>query len=520
MVNLLQIMFSVLSAYLPTQLPLDSNVELVASKSVAIIGGGSAGLAMLKTLLDLPEYSREGWEIVLYEEREDAGGIWLPDHNEVSPPEIPKTPLYPRLHTNTPVPSMSYPGFPFPPGTPLYPRHEHVEAYHRRYARHHNLYEYINFNHAVHRASWTGTPQEGRWNITFRNPNGHMQNKAFHHLVVASGNNHIPRIPIWKGQDEWLSNTPRNGLKRLILHSVYYRESEAYANQTVLVVGNGASGRDIASQVSSYARETYMSVRNDGETVNGVQVKPEILHFSSRGVVFKDNSILDPDIVLLGTGYELQKPFLYAGNAIISDPSARDNSSVNKALVTNSRYIFPLYRHILSLDPSYPTNALAFIGLPTSIANCPSDIAQSLFVANVIRDPTLLPPRPALLSELAAYEESLWNRGYDPYVIGHRMLNGTPSDYQDDLVDFLKDRGAIPNEGPKFVERWRRDIFTYQYLKRGWQRIEGLGIGAEWTNGVETEAQWADLMKRVNDWQRKWENKNGVGFRVDLDLVG
>ena len=43
-------------------------------KSIAIVGAGSAGLAMLKTLLDIPEYN--SWNIVLFEERENVGGIW------------------------------------------------------------------------------------------------------------------------------------------------------------------------------------------------------------------------------------------------------------------------------------------------------------------------------------------------------------------------------------------------------------------------------------------------------------
>lgn len=43
-------------------------------KSIAIVGAGSAGLAMLKTLLDMPE--RNSWNIVLFEERENIGGIW------------------------------------------------------------------------------------------------------------------------------------------------------------------------------------------------------------------------------------------------------------------------------------------------------------------------------------------------------------------------------------------------------------------------------------------------------------
>jgi hypothetical protein len=49
---------------------------LANTKSVAIVGAGSAGLAMLKALLDLPEELGGGWEIVLYEQRRDIGGIW------------------------------------------------------------------------------------------------------------------------------------------------------------------------------------------------------------------------------------------------------------------------------------------------------------------------------------------------------------------------------------------------------------------------------------------------------------
>lgn len=45
-------------------------------KSIAIIGAGSAGLAMLKTVLDLPAHSAEKWEVVLYEDRESVGGVW------------------------------------------------------------------------------------------------------------------------------------------------------------------------------------------------------------------------------------------------------------------------------------------------------------------------------------------------------------------------------------------------------------------------------------------------------------
>lgn len=47
-----------------------------SSKSIAIVGAGSAGLAILKTLLDLPYEVRQEWDIVLYEQRRQVGGVW------------------------------------------------------------------------------------------------------------------------------------------------------------------------------------------------------------------------------------------------------------------------------------------------------------------------------------------------------------------------------------------------------------------------------------------------------------
>lgn len=185
----------------------------------------------------------------------------LPDPNPVSPPHLPETPLYPRLHTNTPVPSMTYPGFPFPPGTPLYPSHEHIEWYHQDYVKHFNLSSYIRFNHTVVASSWVGSPQAGQWNITLHdhnaNDNGkeHVQHRFFDHLVIATGNNHYPHIPSWPGQEAWLAGGSPDGPRREILHSVWYREPERYAGQTVVIVGSGASGRDAAIQVGPIARK-------------------------------------------------------------------------------------------------------------------------------------------------------------------------------------------------------------------------------------------------------------------------
>lgn len=56
--------------------PSSFQVQESSPKSIAIVGAGSAGLASLKTLLDLPVEVRREWDIVLYEQRRDVGGVW------------------------------------------------------------------------------------------------------------------------------------------------------------------------------------------------------------------------------------------------------------------------------------------------------------------------------------------------------------------------------------------------------------------------------------------------------------
>ncbi|KAG6828709.1 hypothetical protein H0H92_007017 [Tricholoma furcatifolium] len=517
MVSFIQVVFSLLGLGLPIyDLP-----ETSHTKNVAIVGAGSAGLAMLKSLSELQE--TYNLNIVLFEERHSLGGVWLPDASPAPPPRIPETPLYPLLHTNTPVPSMSYPGFPFPKGTYLYPSHEEIQAYHERYANHYNITSFIRFRHKVLKSLWRGDADAGFWDVTYRDMSGRTRHEHFDHLIVATGNNHLPRIPTWPGQEEWLSNDPSFGFRREILHSVWYRGPQKYKGLRVLIVGTGSSGRDIALQITPVAKQTFVSARHVPDPIvgpipAGAIPKPDISHFTANGVVFTDGSILDVDAVLLATGYEILKPFLENGGTLITDREAR--SSHSGQLVTNTRYIFPLHQHIFSLTPSYPTNALAFIGLPSAIANCPSDIAQSLFVAQAILNSSLLPPRDELLKQLAAHEDNLRSAGYDPYSIGHKLPTNTSSDYQDELVDFLKVHGAIPDDGKKFVEPWRRDILNYRYLREGWKRIERLGTQKEWLEGVETEAQWSDIMNRINRWQEDWETVQGIPFRQDWDMLG
>ena len=254
------------NAYEAGQTVLAPSSSRKPAKSIAIVGAGSGGLAILKTIFDLPLDVRRDWEVVLYEQRRDVGGVWLPNPPGPLPhyPDLPESPTYPLLHTNTPHPTMTYPNFTFPPNTPLFPSWDYVQRYHADFADHYNFSRHIHLHHRVAAANWVGDAEQGEWELEV-----HVQNsdaseaedapprvfkRAFDHLVVANGHNHYPNIPRWDGTDEWLANTPAEMPQREIIHSIYYRHPERYTNRTVVIVGAGASGRDAALQVGKVAR--------------------------------------------------------------------------------------------------------------------------------------------------------------------------------------------------------------------------------------------------------------------------
>ena len=263
-------------------------------------------------------------------------------------------------------------------------------------------------------------------------------------------------------------------------------------------------------------RHQNQTLPDDGPPPEGI-IKPGISHFTPQGVVFADGTTADDvDSLLLGTGYQVREPFLERGDSLGIIPSARSNQTYTEGLVSNLRYLFPVFKHVLSLSPRYPTNVLSFIGLPSYVANCPSDIAQSIFVVHSIANSSILPSREELLQQLLADEDHLRSLGFDPYQTGHKLLpisNGTQWDYQDDLVEYVKRQGGLPNDGRPYVEKWRRH--SREYLKRGWKRVEELEQQEQWLHGVETEADWADLMDRLNQWQGEWENNQGLIYSYE-----
>ena len=160
--------------------------------------------------------------------------------------------------------SVTFPGFPYPPHTPLFPSYRLIQAYHHSFAAHFNLLPYIHFNHSLESAHWVGNSSTGFWELSILTSGPREEviplheisahnlrhrsrmTRHFDHLVVGSGHYHYPRLPSW-ATDNATREWSRNGKGRRILHSIYFREPEEFAEEVILVVGGGAGGREIAT---------------------------------------------------------------------------------------------------------------------------------------------------------------------------------------------------------------------------------------------------------------------------------
>ena len=149
--------------------------------------------------------------------------------------------------------------FIFPAETPILPSYESVKDYLQGFAVHYDLLRYMQFNHTVISASWSGDSSKGQWLLGVNGTDtGDVRQRAFDHLIVCAGHNYFPTPPNIPGLQDWLAGG-RSG-ERVATHSMYYRDPKAYAGKNVIVVGGGASGRDMAGQISTYANIVRISL--------------------------------------------------------------------------------------------------------------------------------------------------------------------------------------------------------------------------------------------------------------------
>jgi cation diffusion facilitator CzcD-associated flavoprotein CzcO len=205
--------------------------RLAEKTEVVVIGAGPAGLAVCACL------RQRKVEFIILEKQSQIGPSW---HRH-----------YERLHLHT-IKSLS--SLPFRNHDRDYPRYiarrqfiEYLEGYALDFNLQPRFGETVQ---TVRRAEHDWTIESTSYSISAS------------HVVVASGLNSVPVVPTFPGIEKYQGRT---------LHGGEYVNAAPFVGQSVLIVGMGNTGAEIALDLSENGIEPTISVRN------GVHIVPRDL---------------------------------------------------------------------------------------------------------------------------------------------------------------------------------------------------------------------------------------------------
>lgn len=194
----------------------------MSERDVVVVGAGPSGIATALALKD------RGVRPLLVDRAEQVASAWRG--------------RYDRLRLNTWRPFSDLPGRRFPRGTPTFPsrdqliehldRHAHEEGIELKLGTH--IERVDSEDHVWRLATSAG-------DLTARQ------------VVIATGYEQVPFIPGWEGRSEFAGD---------LRHAAEYRNPAPYVGKSVLVVGPGCSGMEIAYDlVDGGAAKVWLSAR-------------------------------------------------------------------------------------------------------------------------------------------------------------------------------------------------------------------------------------------------------------------
>jgi cation diffusion facilitator CzcD-associated flavoprotein CzcO len=204
--------------------------------TVAVIGAGPAGLAVGACL------AKAGLDFVILEKANEVGSSWRRH--------------YARLHLHTVKQYSALPFLPFPESYPRYVPRDLMIRYLENYAAHFDLRP--RFAETVHAVRRDGNSRDANtWII--ESTSGAIRAPF---VVIASGYNAERVSPSFAGMETF---------KGKVLHSADYVEAKPFSGQSVLVIGMGNTGAEIALDLAEGGARPTISLRN------GVHIVPREL---------------------------------------------------------------------------------------------------------------------------------------------------------------------------------------------------------------------------------------------------
>ncbi|KAK9815265.1 hypothetical protein WJX72_000885 [[Myrmecia] bisecta] len=416
-----------------------------AKLAVAVIGCGAAGLVTARELL------REGLNVTVYEQSSHLGGVWKYEEEVEddlrNPSKRVHSSMYQDLRTNLPRQLMSFSDFPLTveclgPKS-LDPRrycsHQEVLRFLERFADEYQLWEHIRFNAKVvsirpiasdspaspHMSARACMAPGWGWAVATQStePGSTSSDSVvaeFDAVVSCIGNYSEPNLPDVDGMEAFPGRQ---------LHCHNYRRPDAFAGQTVLVVGASFSGEEIARRIAAVARHVFHAARS-WPAPPGVQPAPcagvtrlsMLQRLTSRGEAFFQGGecVQGIESIVYATGYKYSYPFL-------------DELDL-----------------ISTVAPS-----LGFIGLLwKSVRNMQFEL-QAKYVARVLSGRVVLPSRASMEADIQTFQDLLERAGV-PVRYTHNQSDAMPVDqwaYNDWLAE------ACGEDVPR-PAGWRRRMHT------------------------------------------------------------
>lgn len=417
-------------------------------KSVAVIGAGISGISSAAHLL------RHGFEVVVFERSDVAGGVWHFDPRRDKDPEYPATgrpgspshltngakadgsvvtskededvalahappgPCYEGLMNNVPTTMMKSTLLKWPEGTPDHVTHHEIETYVQTLSRETSTHDVTLYNTRVEEA--VKPPGSDKWSVRSRTLNKtengtySLEDKdwKFDAVVVAAGHYHVPLIPHAPGLAEWKQKFPER-----VMHSKSYRYPQSFKGQNVLLIGAGVSSLDIAKELDGVAHKTYQSSRGgifdldpsllpqNSERVTGLQSfrldEGKTLEVEDGAPIpgtvhLTDGRILqDIHQVIVASGYQTTYPFL---KGLESETIPVEEATDSIIITADKCVTHNLHKDIFYIkDPS-----LSFVGVPYYTSTFSMFDFQAEVVARVYSGLATLPTEDAMKSEYAA----------------------------------------------------------------------------------------------------------------------
>ncbi|KAK9927508.1 hypothetical protein M0R45_024689 [Rubus argutus] len=404
-----------------------------ASRHVAVIGAGSAGLVAAR------ELRREGHKVVVFERGDQVGGTWVYTVEVESDPigldpnrTTVHSSMYQSLRTNIPREVMGFRDYPFvvkeqneERDPRRFPGHREVLSYLIDFANEFRISEIVRFETEV---VLVGLVEGGKWKVKSKTKRGEDVEEIYDAVVVCNGHHTEPRIAQFSGINTW---------KGKQTHSHNYRTPEPFRDQVVILIGSAFSAIDISRDIARVAKEVHIASRSVADETNEKHPGYDNLWFHSMiksvhedgSVVFQDGSVVLADTILHCTGYKFHFPFLETnGNVTVDD-----------------NCVEPLYKHVFPpvLGPS-----LSFVGIPWKIPPFFIFELQSKWIAGVLSNRFALPSQDEMMEDVKAMYSLL-------------EASGTPKRYTHNIADhhFGYDDWLAAQCGCPATEEWRKQMY-------------------------------------------------------------